>query len=340
MRFRIFVSLAGLMLSAAGVASAQTAAKSSPPAAKKAWIAPRTPDGQPDLQGIWNSATGTPIERPDELKGKEFFTEQEARDWEKTMQARNKKDGKADDPGVPGTYNDAFWEMGTKPAKTLRTSIVIDPPDGKIPALMPAAAAARQQKIDRIFHPDGPEDLGLGDQCLMFSTGAPPMLPYPYNSNYRIVQTKDYVAIYVEMVHDTRIIPLDRRKHLPSSVRLWYGDSVGHWEGDILVVDTTNFIEKSQFYFQLPYQVTTGPFADTNMHVVERFRRLDADTILYQFDVDDPTAYVRPWKGEYTMSASPGPVYEYACHEGNYGLPDVLKGVRAQEKAAAGAKVR
>ena len=329
-------------LATVGAAFAQTAAKPAPAVAKKAWTVPRTPDGQPDLQGIWNSATGTPIERPDELKGKEFFTEQEARDWEKTMQARNKKDGKADDPGVPGTYNDAFWEMGTKVAKTLRTSIVTDPPNGKIPALTPTAAAARQQKIDRIFHPDGPEDLGLGDQCLMFSTGAPPMLPYAYNSNYRIVQTKDYVAIYVEMVHDTRIIPvvkkLDGRKHLPPSVRLWYGDSIGHWEGDTLVVDTTNFIEKSQFYLQLPYQVTTGPLADENMHVVERFRRLDADTILYQFDVDDPTVYVRPWKGEYTMSASAGPIFEYACHEGNYGLPDVLKGVRAQEKAASSAK--
>jgi hypothetical protein len=343
MRFHILVPLAGLaliMIATIRTASAQTAAKPLSPAAKKTWTPPRTPDGQPDLQGIWNSATGTPVERPDELKGKEFFTEQEARDWEKTMQARNRKDDKKDDPGVPGTYNDAFWEIGSKTVKTLRTSIVIDPPDGKIPALKPAAAATRQQKIDRIFHPDGPEDLGLGDQCLMFSTGAPPMLPYNYNSNYRIVQTKDYVAIYVEMVHDTRIIPLDGRKHLPSSVRLWYGDSIGHWEGNTLVVDTTNFIPKSQFYFQLPYQVTTGPFADENMHVVERFRRLDADTILYQFDVDDPTVYVRPWKGEYTMSAAPGPIYEYACHEGNYGLPDVLKGARAQEKAAAGAKAR
>jgi len=338
MRLRNLISLAGMTLLIIYAAPAQTAASRSSPAGKKAWAPPRTADGQPDLQGIWNSATGTPIERPDELKRKAYFTEQEARDWEKTMRARNQKDGKTDDPGVPGTYNDAFWEMGTKTVKTLRTSIVIDPPDGKIPALTPQAAAVRQQKIDRIFHPDGPEDLGLGDQCLMFSTGAPPMLPYAYNSNYRIVQTKDYVAIYVEMVHDTRIIPLDGRKHLPSSVRLWYGDSVGHWEGDTLVVDTTNFIQKSQFYFQLPYQVVTGPFADENMHVVERFRRLDADTILYQFDVDDPTAYVRPWKGEYTMSAAPGPIFEYACHEGNYGLPDVLKGARAQEKAAAGAK--
>ncbi|MEO8049762.1 MAG: hypothetical protein ABI833_05035 [Acidobacteriota bacterium] len=333
MRLHILVWIA---LAGAGIGAAQNPAKKP---ATKAWTPPRTPDGQPDLQGIWNSATGTPVERPDELKGKEFFTPQEARDWEKTMQARSKKDGKPGDPGVVGTYNDAFWEIGTKPSKTLRTSIVIDPSDGKMPKLTPAAAAARQAKIDRIYHPDGADDLGLGDQCLMFSTGTPPMLPYTYNSNYRIVQTRDYVAIYVEMIHDTRIIPLDGRKHLPSSVRLWYGDSIGHWEGDTLVVDTTNFIDKSNFYFQLPYQVTTGPFADVNMHVVERFRRMDADTILYQFDVDDPTAYAKPWKGEYTMSASPGPIYEYACHEGNYGLPDVLRGARAEEKAAA-AKAR
>ena len=161
------------------------------------------------------------------------------------------------------------------------------------------------------------------------------MLPYNYNSNYRITQTKDHVAIYVEMIHDTRVIPLDGRPHLPANVRLWYGDSIGHWEGDTLVVDTTNFIDKTAFYFRLPNQPQSGPFADANMHVVERFRRLDADTILYQFDVDDPTAYTRPWKGELTMTAAPGPIYEYACHEGNYALPDVLKGARADEKAAA-----
>ncbi|MGD1096706.1 MAG: hypothetical protein ABSB35_32515, partial [Bryobacteraceae bacterium] len=178
--------------------------------------------------------------------------------------------------------------------------------------------------LEKVRHPDGPEDLGLQDQCLMFPTGAPPMTPYTYNSNYRIVQTKNQVAIYVEMVHDTRIIPLDGRPHLPPSVRLWFGDSVGHWEGDTLVVDTTNFKDETTFYG-----------SDRNMHVVERFRRIDADTILYQFDVDDPTAFTKPWKGEMTMFAAPGPIYEYACHEGNYALPGVLRGARADEKAAA-----
>ncbi len=338
MSFCFWIPLAGCALLTAGVGSAQTPsipAKASSPAAKKAWVPPRTPDGQPDLQGIWNSASGTPVERPDELKGKEFFTEREARDWEMTMNERNKTDSRPASVGVVGTYNDAFREMGTKPVKTLRTSIVTDPPDGKIPALLPQAADARERRLERILHPDGPEDLALGDQCLMFSTGAPPMLPYNYNSNYRIVQTKDHVAIYVEMVHDTRIIPLDGRPHLPSSVRLWYGDSVGHWEGETLVVDTTNFIDKSSFYFEVPNLAVTGPFADENMHVVERLRRLDSETILYQFEVDDPTAYSRPWKGELTLAAAPGPIYEYACHEGNYALPDVLKAERANEKAAA-----
>ena len=305
------VWVAALMLAGAGAVRAQ------------AWTTPRTADGQPDLEGIWNSASGTPLERPDEFKGKEFLTPQEARDWEKRMEVRSRQDANHD-PAAVGTYNDAFWEIGTRPVKTLRTSMVIDPPDGKIPALTPEAAAARKRRIERIRHPDGSEDLSLQDQCLMFPTGAPPMTPYNYNSNYRIVQTKDQVAIYVEMVHDTRIIPLDGRPHLPANVRLWFGDSVGRWEGDTLVVDTTNFTDKTSAYG-----------SDKNLHVVERFRRMDAETILYQFDVDDPTAFTRPWKGELTMSAATGPIYEYACHEGNYGLPGVLRGARAEEKAAS-----
>ena len=329
MRFSFSVLLTVVMLAAMGTVHAQPAASAK---AKKPWTAPRTPDGQPDLQGIWNSASGTPVERPDDLKGKEFFTEQEAINWEKLMSARNKRDVRRPGEVAVGTYNDAFWEIGSKPVKTLRTSMVIDPPDGKIPALTPAAAEKRKRRVERILHPDGPEDLGLGDQCLMFSTGTPPMLPYNYNSNYRITQTKDHVAIYVEMIHDTRIIPLDGRKHLPVNVRLWYGDSIGHWDGDTLVVDTTNFIDKTSFYFQVPNQATSGVPADENMHVVERFRRIDAETILYQFDVDDPTVYSKPWKGEYTMTASSGPIYEYACNEGNYALPDVLKGERAEER--------
>jgi hypothetical protein len=325
MTYKFFVSLAALTLASSGMVAAQSLsipAETAP--AKAAWSAPRTPDGQPDLQGIWNNATGTPMERPAELKGKEFFTEQEARDWAKTVEARRKVALQRDrDRGDVGSYEEVFWEIGYKAVRTLRTSIVTDPPDGKIPALTLEAAAEQERRNEKIRHPERAEDLSLKDQCLMFPTGSPPMTPYIYNSNYQIVQTKDHVAIYVEMVHDTRIIPLDGRPHLPSNVRLWYGDSIGHWDGDTLVVDTTNFMDKTSFYG-----------SDRNMHVVERFRRLDAETILYQFDVDDSTAFTKPWKGELTMNATSGPIFEYACHEGNYALPGVLRGARADEKAA------
>lgn len=287
-------------------------------AAAAGQTSPRTPEGHPDFQGVWNSSTATPMERPRALANKPFFTDSEARAWENAIIARS-REGSRQPPGSGvGTYNDAFWEFGGKVVRTKRTSMVIDPPDGRIPALTPAAAEAehRRQALNG-KRPDGPEDLSLGSRCLIFSTGPPPMTPYNYNSNYRIVQTKEYLAIYVEMVHDVRIVPLDGRPHLPQSVRLWFGDSVGHWEGDTLVVDTTNFTDKTSFHG-----------SDRNLHVIERFRWYDPRTLLYQFDVDDPTAFTRSWKGELTMAAAPGPIYEYACHEGNYALPDLLRGAR------------
>jgi hypothetical protein len=226
--------------------------------AQSAHQAPRTPDGHPDLQGIWNSITATPVERPAEYKDKEFFTTAgEAAVWEKKVDGDN-AEGVFQSRGV-GTYNVAFRELTTAVVKTMRTSMITDPADGRLPALTPAAAAELKRRKDLTRHPDGVEDLGLQDQCLMFPTGAPPMTPYTYDSNLQIVQTKDTLAIQVEMPHDTRIIPLDGRPHLPASVRLWYGDSVGHWEGETLVVDTTNFNDKTSFYG-----------SDRNLHVVER----------------------------------------------------------------------
>ena len=295
-----------------------------PLAAKAGSALPRTADGKPDFQGIWNSGSATQVERPDNLKGKEKFTPAEAAAYEKSIQDRNAEPNRLGAGRGVGTYNDAFWEFGTKVSKTLRTAMIYEPSDGKIPPLTPAAAIEAHRRAEAIRHPEGPEDMRIADQCLMFPTGSPPMTPYNYNSNYRIVQTKDQVAIYVEMIHDTRVIPVDGRAHLPENVRLWYGDAVGHWEGDTLVVDTTNFQDRTSFYG-----------SDRNMHVVERFSLFDKDTILYQFDVDDPTAFTRPFKGEYTMARTPGPIYEYACHEGNYALPGVLRGARADEAAAA-----
>jgi hypothetical protein len=284
------------------------------------------PGGHPDFGGIWNSATATPLERPAQLKDKEFFTPKEAAEWERMMAAQNEDTPVAASKNV-GTYNTAFREFGSHVVKTLRTSLITDPPDGRIPALTPTAAAEKHRRQELLRHPGGAKDLGLQDQCLIFVTAVPPMTPYSYNSNYQFVQTNDTLMINVEMIHDTRIIALNGRPHLPSNVRLWLGDSVGHWEGSTLVVDTANFNDAGGFFGD-----AGGMFgSDRNLHVVERLSLLDADTILYRFEVDDPTAFTRPWKGELTMARTSGPLYEYACHEGNYALPNLLTGLRAGE---------
>jgi hypothetical protein len=280
----------------------------------------------PDFGGIWNSATATPLERPARLKDKVFFTQEEASAWEHAVAEQA---GEPPDPvgKTVGTYNKAFFEVGSHVVKTLRTSIITDPADGRIPALTPAAAAEKLRRIQALRNPSGAKDFGLQDRCLVFPTAVAPMFPYRYNSNYQIIQTPNELVVHAEMIHDTRIIPLDGRPHLPSSVRLWLGDSVGHWEGSTLVVDTTNFNDAGGFYGD-----AGGFFGwDRNLHVVERFRFLDANTILYRFEVDDPSAFTRPWKGEFTFARSSGPIYEYACHEGNYALPNILQGFRAAE---------
>jgi hypothetical protein len=288
---------------------------------------PERVDRHADFAGLWNSATATPLERPARLKDKEFFTPQEAVEWERRVGDQNQEPSSAEAAQNVGTYNVAFREFGSHVVKTLRTSIVTDPPDGRIPALRPAAAAEKQRRMDLLRHPAGAEDLGLQDQCVVFVTAVPPMIPYSYDSNYQIIQTRDQLVINAEMIHDTRIIPLDGRAHLPPSVRLWLGDSVGHWEGETLVVDTTNFNDGGGFY-----GVAGGMFGwDRNLHVVERFSLMDANTILYRFEVDDSTAFTRPWKGEFTMVRGSGPIYEYACHEGNYALPDLLNGLHAED---------
>jgi hypothetical protein len=284
--------------------------------------------GHPDFQGIWNSSTATPIERPARLKDKEFFTPKEAAEWERQISAQSQDQPAAPSKGFGSSYNAAFFEPGLRVLKSLRTSIVTNPPDGRIPALTPAAEAEKRRHQQSLRHPGGARDLGLQDQCLIFPTALPPMLPYRYNSNYQIVQTDDALVVQAEMIHDTRIIPLDGRPHMSSEVRLWLGDSVGHWEGKTLVVETTNFNDAGGFYGD-----AGGMYgSDRNLHVVERFSLLDADTILYRFEVDDPTAFTHPWKGELTMARSTGQIYEYACHEGNYALPNLLRGFRADEQ--------
>jgi hypothetical protein len=296
------------------------------------------PEGHPGFDGIWNSATATPLERPLQLKEQAFFTPEEAAEWERQVAERNQEPSPeaVTKTAGTGTYNTFYREFGTRTVKTLRTSIVTDPPDGRIPALTPEAAAVKRRRVEAMKDAASAQDLGLQDQCLAFLTAGPPMLPYSYNSNYRIMQTKDAFVVHAEMIHDTRIIHLDGRPHLPPEIRLWLGDSIGHWEGDTLVVDTTNFNDSGGFYGD-----AGGTFGwDRNLHLIERFSLLDADTLLYRFEIDNPTAFTQPWKGELTMSRSSGPIYEFACHEGNYALTNMLRGYRASERRAANPALR
>lgn len=287
-----------------------------------------TADRRPDFGGIWNSATATPLERPRDLKDKPFFTQEEAAAWERDFAQRNQEPAPGARLSGTGTYNVAYREFGTRIVKTLRTSIITEPADGRIPALTPAAAEVKRRRLEGLKKFENPEDLGLQDQCLAFLTAGPPMLPYSYNSNYQIVQTGDVVMIHAEMIHDARMIYLDGRPHLPGRMRSWLGDSIGRWDGDTLVVDTTNFNDGGGFYGD-----AGGNFGwDRNLHIVERFSLFDADTLLYQFEIDNPTAFTQPWKGELTMTRSGEMIYEYACHEGNYSLTNTLRGFRAAER--------
>jgi len=289
-------------------------------------------DGHPSFEGIWNSATATPLERPRELKDKAFFTPAEAAAWEREFAHRNAEPpSSAAAPRTStgtGTYNTFYREFGTSTVKTRRTSIITAPADGRIPALTPAAAEVKRRRLEGLRKFENPEELGLQDQCLAFLTAGPPMLPYSYNSNYQIVQTADAVLIHAEMIHDARIIHLDGRPHLSPRIRLSMGDSIGRWEGSTLVVDTTNFDDGGGFYGD-----AGGNFGwDRNLHIIERFSLFDADTLLYQFEIDNPSAFTQPWRGELTMARSDGRIYEFACHEANYSLTNMLRGQRAAER--------
>ena len=261
------------------------------------------------------------------MKDKPFFTPEEAAEWERASRSKQRRTdaGSRGEESGRAPTTPFYREFGTRAVKTLRTSIVTDPSDGRIPALTPAAAEVKPPRRRAQRKPESPEDLGLQDQCLAFATAGPPMLPYSYNSNYQIVQTGDAVIVHAEMIHDARIIHLDGRPHLPPRLRRWMGDSIGHWDGNTLVVDTTNFNDAGGFYGD-----AGGNFGwDRNLHLVERFSLFDADTLLYQFEIDDPTAFTQPWKGELTMARTSDRIYEYACHEGNYSLVNLLRGYRA-----------
>ena len=288
----------------------------------------RTPDGQPDLQGYWTNSTYTPLERPKDVT-KEFYTREEAAALAKRAAA---EETEQTEPGTIADVHYDFTQFGldrnqNAMATNLRTSLITDPPDGKLPPLTAEGkkrAAERAEEAKRVGRWDSAESNQLDDRCLIFAGMGPPMMPQSYNSNYQIVQAPGYVMILFELAHDVRIIPLDGRPHVASGVRQWIGDSRGRWEGDTLVVETTNFNGKN-------------PLRDSseNMRVIERFTRLDENTIRYQFTVDDKSAWTRPWTAELAMQKTIGPIFEHACHEGNYGLYNTLAGARLEEKKAA-----
>jgi hypothetical protein len=300
-----------------------------PAAGATKWSVPRTPWGHPDLQGIWNNGTTTPLERPDDLAGREFFTDEEwtARAQEAATRAEKRPTDPVADVGL--AYNNEWWDRGT-PLK--RTSLIIDPPNGKLPELtaegkkrVDARAAARRSRGPA----DSWEDRPLQERCLLYH-GVPPF-PTGYNNNYQIAQTPDSVAIRYEMLAETRIIPLDGRPHLGPGLAQWIGHARGRWEGDTLVVETTNYSNKVTFRF---------PASNETLRVVERFTRTSADAIDYRFTVDDPTMYTRAWTAVLPMQKASGPIYEYACHEGNYGMEGVLRGHRADDSTAAKTRTR
>jgi hypothetical protein len=298
-----------------------------------AYRAPRTPDGQPDLQGFWTNATYTPLERPANVT-KEFYTPAEA------AEAVKRAAQDESEQTLPGTVADVhydFSQFGLDRSQSpfslsLRTSLIVDPPDGRLP---PMNAEGRKRTAERaeaakgVGRWDSAQSNQLDDRCMIMDGAGPPMMNTAYNSNYQIVQAPGYVMILVEMIHDARIIPLDGRPQPSERVRQWMGVSRGRWEGQTLVVETTNFNGKN------PYRGSSD-----QMRVTERFTRVDADTIQYRFTVEDQAMWTRPFTAEMQMKKTVGPIFEHACHEGNYGLYNTLVGARLEEKKAAEAAAK
>ena len=330
---QLLAILCAMTIAAASLA-AQAAGTGSTPATNEL---PRTL-GHPDLQGIWTTQTFTPLERPARYAGKEFLTEEEAAELTKLLTQDDVDPlvtgifGASDEQrrnrvlqNDPTHYDNALWlsTLQPKALSSRRTSLIVDPTDGRIPPLTPEARQrATAARAASGF--DSYENRPLQERCIMWTHEGPPMLPPPYNDVLQIVEAPGAVVVFRELATAPRIIPTDGRPHISENIRQWAGDSRGRWEGDTLVVDTTNFNNKTAFMG-----------SSDALHVVERFRRVSADRILYQFTVDDPKTWTRPWSAEIPMTQAEGPLYEYACHEGNYGLANTLSGARFADREAA-----
>jgi hypothetical protein len=330
-----------LLIMAALAAVAQKGQNPKTAGAANQWSPPRTPWGDPDLQGIWNNSTITELERPAELSGKQVLADSDVAALEQKA-AQNRVD-RAPREGDPGTYNQGWFDRGTKVVPTKRTSLIIDPPDGRLPPLTAAGQKWQEERFKRLgpsatgSSGNGPfdtyEDISVVTRCI--TRGLPnAMIPGAYNNNYVIMQTPGLVVLMSELMHETRFIPLDGRPHISSNIEQWMGDSVGHWEGNTLVVDVTNFPDRDVTGFGVGYR-----WGETShLHLIERFTRIDVNTINYEFTVDDPSTFTRKWTASIPMVKIDEPLYEYACHEGNYSMRNILSGSRAQEQGAAASK--
>jgi hypothetical protein len=351
MRFRnfTFAGAVAVLSLVQGQAIAQSLNAKPAETASETWTTPRTADGQPDLQGVWSNNNATPLERPKELEGRAFLTEQEVAALKKKAaelfdngnsdaafgdtvfesvlaNVKGTKSGFKSTDGGTGDYS-SVWTVARDWDN--RTSLITDPPDGRLPPMTPEAEQKQRAAFAKTRgRPSGPEDRSLSERCITYGS---PQLTAGYQSYYQIVQTAGSVVIMTEMIHDARIIPLDGpldvRPHLPANMQTWLGDARGHWEGDTLVVDTTNF--------------KPGVFRNVStdkLHVVERFTRTGPDTLQWQLTVDDPGAWTKPWTAMIPLRPSKKAVFEYACHEGNYGLESILAGARREDRAEAAEK--
>jgi hypothetical protein len=324
LRAAAFLTASAALPAYLGAQSAHTGS-----AARDSWAGPLTSDGQPDLEGHWTNDTYTPLERPDELAGKEFYTPEEAAAFVKSRV--DELHAQAEDDLH---YDDAIWqaENYTK-AANLRTSLIVEPRNGKVPPLT-AQGQARlaQQRATQRASPasESAQHRSLAERCISWGNVGPPMMPPTYNANLQILQAKDQVVIRHEMMHDVRTVYLDGRAHPDPKVRWLAGHSVGRWEGRTLVVDTTNFTDKTNFRGS-PSNTRQDIFASERLHVIERFTPTSESSIHYAFTVEDPDTWTSPWSGEMELRRVEGPIYEYACHEGNYGLANILRAARVAE---------
>jgi hypothetical protein len=327
-----FLLIAAVALISAALLSAQA------PSPGK-WSTGRTQDGHPDLGGVWDAASMTPLERPVELGNKEFYSPEEMTAYEKTRAHdlnRDRRDGSAE-TDLGRAYNDGWFDRGAHLGSNRRTSRLIDPPNGRFPAMTPAAAKKYKELHEWLgqHENDGPETRTLFDRCLVFSQSGPPFIPGNYNNYYEIVQAPGTIAIVSEMGHQARTIRVTNdtassAPHLPPTIRQWQGASVGRWDGETLVIETTNFRASDQSRFGVQYDGLN----DENLRVTERLTLSGPHTLIYRATVVDPTVYTQPWTVEIPMEKTDSAVYEYACHEGNYGLQGILSGARTKEKAA------